>query len=175
MSSLYGSNISNDDLIKDHRNYWRQFCLNLSLLNIKFRKVDSINVNWKSVKFLKVNKAKLNDTQGIYMFVLKTANKIDLNGNGQLILYVGQTKNLKQRFGQYFNYESSDEPSDFLKRCMVLLWKGKLEFHYFETESLTEKDLTNVEYDLIDSIVPPMNNRFRGELLKTHVKLNAPR
>jgi hypothetical protein len=175
MSSLYSSIYTNKQLIENHDLYWRNTCMNMRLMNIKHKKVKKIAINWINIKFLKKNKTVIPDKQGIYMFVLDISNSLDLNGTGKHILYIGQTINLNDRFGSYFYYKNSTKPSDFLKRCMVLLWEGKLEFHYFETYGLNSKDLDKVEFDLIDSVVPPMNNRFRGTILKTHIKAIAPR
>jgi len=60
------------------------------------------------------------------MFVVNTSNGLDLNGTSKYVLYIGQTNNLKTRFGTYFSYINSDIPADFLKRCMVLIWRRNL-------------------------------------------------
>lgn len=175
MSSLYDSDMSNSEILLNKAFRWKVFCLDYDLINSKPKKIHQIAINWEEVKFQKTNKADVPPEQGIYMFVLNISNGLNLNGSSKFVLYVGQTVDLRSRFESYFGYENSDEPSDFLKRSMVLIWKGKLDFYFFKTNGLTPKDLTKVEFDLIDLIIPPINLRFRGKVLKKKIKLYAPR
>lgn len=173
--NLYAAHISNSDILSKKDLRWRRMCLDAELTKVKLRRITKLTLSWIQQDFLKKNKKLIPQTQGVYMFVVNINNGIDMNSCSNHILYVGQASNLRDRFGQYFGYAKSGKPSDFLKRCMVLIWKGKLTFHYFETKTLTKEELTEVEFDIIDSIVPPLNQRFRGTILKKHVKLLDPR
>ncbi|MGM0934730.1 MAG: hypothetical protein ACQEWD_14940 [Bacteroidota bacterium] len=173
--SLYDNELTNKEILNDKRFRWKNFCLDLSLLHRKPKLAHKFTINWNEVKFLRKNGKHIPDSQGIYMFVVNIENKIGLNENSKYILYIGQTVNLKSRYMSYFRYEDSDQPSDFLKRCMVLIWKNKLDFHFFETGNVSKKELDNIEFDLIDSVVPPFNIRFRGDILKNTVKFYSPR
>lgn len=173
--NLYANELTNKEIL-DHKPFrWKSICMDMDLLKVKHKKINKINIVWKDVEFLKKNKTEVPSSQGIYMFVLDVSNGLNLYNTSKYILYVGQTINLKSRFNSYFGYENSDEPSDFLKRCMVLIWKRKLDFYFFETKNLTAQELTMVEFDIIDSVVPPINQRFRGRVLKKKIKLYSPR
>lgn len=173
--NLYNSELTDKEIL-DHKDYrWRKFCMDMDLMKIRTKKIHKIKMKWNNQKFLKSSKINIPEKQGIYMFVLDVSNGININGTAKYVLYVGQAINLRNRFINYFNYVNSDLPADFLKRCMVLIWKGKLDFHYFETDDLSDKELTDVEFDLIDSLVPPMNQRFRGKVLKKRIKLYSAR
>jgi hypothetical protein len=45
----------------------------------------------------------------------------------------------------------------------------------FPTTGFSRQELTNIEFDLIDRIVPPMNKLFRAEVLKQYISLYAAR
>lgn len=173
--SLYESDFTNREILEHQEFRWKKFCLNLDLIRFKPKKINRITVSWNNVKFLKKNKNFIPDKQGIYMFVLNLTTSLDVNDTSKFVLYVGQASSLKNRFDTYFHYENSDVPADFLKRCMVLIWKEKLDFHFFETSGLSTKDLTNVEFDLIDTLIPPINQRFRSKILKKKIKLYSAR
>ena len=74
-------------------------------MNRPLKKIKSISINWQTEKFLKKNRTKIPKTQGVYMFVLDIENRIDINGTCKYVLYIGQTKNLYQRFNTYFTYK----------------------------------------------------------------------
>ncbi len=173
--SLYNASKTNEELIADTRLRWRMFCLDLDLLKREPKLLHKLKVVWKKEHFLKKNKTNIPNSQGIYMFVLNVEGKIPINSTSKYVLYVGKARNLKTRYSSYFNYEKKDNPSDLLKKIMTVVWKGKLEFHFFDSENLSDVDLDKIEMDLIDSLAPPMNQRFRGRILKGHIKLYAPR
>ncbi len=173
--NLYDAELSNDDIVKRKEYRWKNFCLDLDLLHRKPKSAHKFQINWKEVKFLKKNSKIIPQTAGIYMFVLNIENKVLLNGNAKYIIYIGQTINLRTRYKKYFSYANSDHPSDFHKRAMVLIWENQLQFHFFETGKITAAELTNIEFDLIDSVVPPINMRFRGRIVKQAVKFYSPR
>lgn len=173
--NLYSLELNNNDILSQKKFRWKVFCLDYDLLHRPLRRANRIKMNWKDEQFLKKNKGKIPSSQGIYMFVINIENTFFLNNASKYVLYVGQAENLQIRFEGYFKYKDSKIPSDFLKRCMVLIWEGKLDFYFFETNNVSTKILTEIEFDLIDSIVPPINQRFRGNILKESVKLYSPR
>lgn len=173
--SLYTPSITNQQILDDQKQRWKTICLDYRIWENPTQMIETFNPSWQEIPFLQSNTSKMPHTQGIYMFILKPNNANLVNNQNRHILYIGQTKNLHKRFSQYFHYEHSDLPSDQLKRIMVLLWKEKLSFHFFETNNVTKEDLTTLEFDLIDMIIPPMNDRFRADSVKQYVKLYSPR
>lgn len=109
------------------------------------------------------------------MFVLNPGRYRNIDETSKYVLYIGQANNLRERFNSYFSYKSDTKPSNLLKRIMVVIWEGKLDFHFFQTGHLSTAELTEVEFDLIDMLVPPLNQRFRGVFVKRGVKLYAAR
>ena len=87
------------------------------------------------------------------------------------ILYVGETVNLAERFIDYFGYAKSDHPSDQLKRRMVVVWENYLYFNYVTTPTSWDRtERRKAEYDLIDTIAPPINDEFRSKVLEARKK-----
>lgn len=150
---------------------WSRICLDPDVWNIK-RKIKTNPISkWKEIKFTKKNIPhfkNLNKVQGIYMFVAKPNTQYTKEHS--YILYIGQTSNLKDRYKSYFDYEDSTEPSDHKKRCMVIVWKGYLYFHYIRTRFKSTNQREKYEYDFIDSIAPIINDKFRSKIIKSKIK-----
>lgn len=175
MGTLYTPELTNEKILQADHHRWRTFCADYRLWETQTKLLHSHPLNWQEVKFEHSNEKLLPETMGVYMFVLRPDNELFANGQHSYIMYVGQAVDLRDRFKGYFHYVKSKKPSDQLKRIMILLWQERLQFHYFETPNFTEKALDDIEYDLIDMTVPPMNNRFRGNIIKENVKAYAPR
>lgn len=166
--------LSNEDILNNKEVRWPKFCLDLDIWN--FHVMDNrgwIN-DWQEVKFFKENQKDIPGKQGIYMFIARLDVENITNTNHSYILYVGQAKDLRKRFGNYFDYKQTTHPSDQLKRKMILIWENFLFFNFITTD-YSKKELTDFEYQLIDTIVPPMNNQFRAKLVKKYVDFYAPR
>jgi len=175
MSTLYTPILTNDKILQDDKQRWRYFCIDTRHWEASTKLIHTFKPVWHETIFDVASRTSIPEKQGIYMFVLKPLNESIANFQHKYILYVGQTINLRQRFGTYFGYINSKKPSDQLKRIMTLVWQGKLQFHYFEATNLTSDELTDIEFDLIDTIVPPMNSRFRADIIKATVKFYAAR
>lgn len=162
-----------EQILANISNRWPKFCLDSEIWNLELTCGYNPMEDWLNIKFDKGNipyfiDKDLDGQEGIYMFVLKPENRI--NKNHTFILYIGETSNLKQRFESYFNYENTDNPSDQLKRKMIVLWKDYLHFYYIKTDYGSKRLREQLEYDLIDKLVPPINDKFRSKALKAHIK-----
>lgn len=164
------SEFTNQQILNSYHLRWPRFCLDFQIWERETVLKKKFSFKWTQIPFRRNNQNKVPNAQGIYTFIIKPKDD-RYNINTSYILYIGQSNNLKQRFGKYFNYKSSNHPSDLFRRIMVLIWEEYLLFNYFVTENLASKDLDNLEYDLIDTIIPPMNNQFRADIIKEQVKL----
>lgn len=127
--------------------------------------------DWKEVKFIRANfnaLDALSGQKGVYAFVARPEKSATVHHS--YILYIGQATNIPQRFKKYFNYSRSTHPSDQLRRRMVVVWRDCLYFQYVLTPSFNASKLTDFEYDLIDTIAPPINDRFRSRILSSYHK-----
>lgn len=147
---------------------WPRICADFDAWNLT--RVTDLEVynRWTELKFTKANAQAIPVAKGVYVFVVKPDTPIISAHN--CILYVGKTTNLQQRYKKYFTYSNSIHPSDQKKRRMVVVWKNYLYFNYIVTDTYTEEQLGNLEFDLIDSIVPPLNDTFRANIIKLRRK-----
>jgi hypothetical protein len=173
--SLYDSDLTNSQIGRNEEIRWTKFCLDYKIWEYQTVINHKITKNWLSVRFTTAQKQQIPKSQGIYFFIISPLKKNLSHTLHNYILYVGQAENLRARFSEYFNYKNSKNPSDQYKRRMVLVWKKYLQFHYFEASSLSKNELTDLEFDLIDTIIPPYNQRFRAKTIKNKVKFYAPR
>lgn len=171
--SLYQPYIKNEDL-KNNFNplKWPRVCIDPVIWNCTLKNV-SVNpvASWSEIPFSKSFKDKLDDLdgeQGIYMFVVKAPNGISKHQS--FIVYIGETQNLKERYNSYFNYCTTKNTSDQKKRFMVVVWEELLHFNYIKT-NLSTKDRKKYEYELIDAVVPPINDDFQTDIVKEAKKL----
>lgn len=163
---------STEDLINDHSLRWQKVCLDYNIWEIPKIINRNCYADWTELKFGSLSLPlldELDNQEGIYMFVVKP--KESFTKYHSTILYIGETKNLKQRYIQYLGYKTSTHPSDQKKRMMTVVWEEYLYFNYFKTDYKVTSARRKEEYDLIDSIVPPINDDFRADALKTHIKL----
>jgi hypothetical protein len=163
--------LTNQEIVNKFEYRWPRLCLDNRFWEIQ--KVINQNpyANWQEVKFEQANYNALNhlqNQQGIYMFIVKPHTPFTKHQT--YIVYVGETQNLNGRFQKYFSYTNSKHPSDQKKRRMVLVWDGYLYFNYYATNFQTKQERRDAEYDLIDSIVPPINDDFRSQILNNYIK-----
>jgi len=162
---------SENEILSNPTHRWPRVCINPDIWNQQRKIDDNPFSRWLSVKFEESNVNELDGVEGhegLYMFVAKP--KEMLTEHHSYILYVGETNNLKQRFRQYFRYRNSKNPSDQIKRRMVVVWRDYLYFYYITTNFHSKKEREKQEYDLVDTIVPPMNEQFRSSVLKNRLK-----
>jgi len=173
--NLYLPEITNEEILNTHENYWRKFCLDPRVWEGGTAFKQNLSFEWHEIEFKKENKIRVPDKQGIYMFVAKPEKEHLVHMYHSYIMYIGQANNLKKRFDSYFHYKNNTEPHNQLKRIMTVIWEKYLSFCYFVTNNLEEKKLDMLEYDLIDTIIPPINNQFRAKIINQRVKIYAPR
>lgn len=173
--NLYNSLLDNDSIKKQYGVRWRKFCLDFDIWNLNIDLEKEADFQWTEVKFKKENRILIPESKGIYFFLIKPTNSALLNESHKYILYIGQAKNLRRRYGEYFRYASSKHASEQLKRYMVVIWRSHLYFNFIELLSTNDDELTDIEYKLIDSIAPPFNKDFRSDFVKERMSLISRR
>ena len=158
--------------IRDKFEYrWPRMCIDQRFWSLRKRINCNPLANWQEVKFERANFNALDhlvDQQGIYIFVAKPPVKAIVDHS--YIVYVGETKNISQRFKTYFSYARSSQPSDQMRRRMVIVWADCLYFNYYLTQGWKKSRRTGFENYLIDSIAPPLNTEIRSRLLVNYKK-----
>jgi hypothetical protein len=151
---------------------WPRLCLDPRFWLAEKKSAFDPAGKWAEIPFDKLSKPRLthlSQKQGLYMFVAKPSGCVAPDHS--YILYVGETSDLLERFNSYFRYRTSTNPSDQKKRRMVIVWEGCLHFCYVRTpDGWSATQRREAEYDLIDSIAPPINDDFRSVILNTYKK-----
>ena len=120
-----------------------------------------INLNWQSVEFGEDYLEHVpSDQRGVYAFMLRP----DFKGppKSAYLLYIGKTcRTFQDRYDEYLRRELRRFGRTIIGR-MLERWSGHIWFHYasIEDESLIE----DVEDALLNSCVPPYNQRYRGRV-----------
>jgi len=95
---------------------------------------------------------------GIYTLLVQPG--IANHPNCSFLLYVGQTKSLYTRFGQYLTSEKKETGRPKIFR-LLNKYEGHIKFCF---TPVPQKDLDAVEDDLTDAYVPYCNDKFTADL-----------
>ena len=120
-----------------------------------------IDLTWQSVEFRTgYNQYVPRDQRGIYAFMLEPV----LNGppKSAYLLYIGKTsRTFRERYDEYLYQELRRFGRTIIGR-MLERWYGHVWFHY---ASIDDEGLINqVEETLLNSCIPPYNQRFTGRV-----------
>lgn len=141
-------------------NYKKTFILS----PIQWQKLGIPKVKWKSVKFSTANKTHIPKVRGIYTFIIK--HDSDLLPPHGYIAYVGLTgdkkeRTLHQRYGDYLRDQK--RPKRINIHTLLNKWKDDIYFYFAEIPD-KKISLSDIETNLLDSIIPPYNRKdFTGE------------
>lgn len=142
-----------------------------------YPKLDFSFIKWKVVKYLTTtgksfNKAVdtiPNNTGGLYLFFIRC--KV-ITGLTEYPLYIGRAQyttgqNLRKRVKEYFQKYSKDNERDKIYR-MLNYWGKDLFVAYYPLK--TNRAIINVEKDIINSLVLPMNDLIPDQKIKKAIK-----
>jgi hypothetical protein len=128
-------------------------------------------INWNSISFEKDNRGQIPEEPGVYMFTFCPYSYSLAKHEAQVVLYIGQAKDLRNRFNGYLSYPNSKKPTDQLRRTMIVLWGNRLNFYFYPNSMLNKKDLDTIEFGLIDAILPPFNKEIKSSFSQAYKKL----
>jgi len=173
MASLYAPAISNEQLLAQKNLRHRKINLDYEYISsFPYNNINLLkNITWVASHFTKANVAALNNEQGIYMFTFNPYSFSMSKHDADIILYIGQADDLKVRLNKYFYYPNSHKASDQERRFMILFFSNFLKIHVYQTTNLSQTDLDTLEYSLIDSILPPFNQKLHSEFAQAYRKI----
>lgn len=112
--------------------------------------------DWSTVALNQEFRDDVPTSAGIYSLVVRPG--IAGHPDCSYLMYVGQTKDLRKRFGTYLTSERR-------KRQKIIrlleIYTGYITFYY---TSVSLEALDRVEEQLINAFVPPCNSNFKGTL-----------
>ena len=116
----------------------------------------NLELRWDSVALNGEHRSKVPNTTGIYTLVIQPGIAGHLGCS--YVMYLGKTKNLKRRFGDYLATERNRRP-----KVVRLLEMYSSYIHFFFTK-VDATRLDNTEERLINAFVPPCNSTFTGNV-----------
>jgi hypothetical protein len=122
-----------------------------------------VPLRWKLIKFTQENASKVPTTQGVYSFLVQPG--IANHPKCSYLLYIGQTskQNFRKRYRQYMDEQKAGDDSRRPHITEMLeKWEGYLWFGYAVIGQ--KRLIEEVEMDLIDAYLPPMNRDFRAKI-----------
>lgn len=117
--------------------------------------------NGKKYKFDENIQSVLPQSKGIYIFYVEP--EFPFLPETRYLMYVGRvigSNTFKQRF---YDYVSAIGSHTVRRNIQLLtnLWPNKTWVYVYELD-LADDEITAIEDNLIDNIVPPMNNKFKS-------------
>jgi len=119
---------------------------------------------WRNVKFSRENKVNIPQVRGIYLFMIK--NETNLLPPHGYIAYVGLTgddreRTLNDRYGDYLRDQSRPKRIHIYE--LLNRWRNDIYFYFAEIPDRAVS-LSEIETNLLDSLIPPYNRKdFTGE------------
>lgn len=98
--------------------------------------------------------------KGIYIFAVEPDLKIIPEISH--LLYIGKVEGSNNFHQRFYDYVGAIGHKDKRRNIQILtnLWPGKTWVYVYEL-TLTDKQIVEIEDNLLDSIVPPLNNKFK--------------
>lgn len=137
------------------------FVLNYSSwLNIR-NDLNVILQNPIRVKFDSNIQANLSSKKGIYMFFVEP--DFPFAPEARYLMYVGRVISNNTFKKRFYDYVSGIGNRNNRRNIQLLtnLWPDKTWVYYYELDHLSDDEITAIEDNLIDNVIPPMNNRFK--------------
>ena len=115
---------------------------------------------WQTIRLDTLEKKNIPDCPGIYTLV--AVPQIANHPACSYLMYVGKTKSLRRRFGEYLSQERRESGRPKIFRFLHL-YTDHVWFCFTLVQSTS---LDSVETGLRDAYIPPLNEDFSGELSK---------
>ena len=132
--------------------------------NIDTKLIGVLNNPFK-IKFdenLRNNLGTVKDKKGIYMFLVEPDFPFIPKLN--YLVYVGRVIKDNTFFKRFYDYVNSIGKENGRRNIQLLtnLWPDKTWVYFYELK-LLDNQISEIEQQLFDNIIPPLNNEFRSK------------
>ncbi|SDG56073.1 hypothetical protein [Psychroflexus sediminis] len=105
---------------------------------------------------------------GIYMFFLETNHQLHDDVTTKQMLYVGRVKKGNSNFNffkRFYKYVVAIGNKKVARNIMRLtnLWPDHTYVYYFNLTERSDEEITEIEQNIFNNIVPPLNERLDGD------------
>lgn len=121
-----------------------------------FNNIDT--VRWDTCRLIPAEKVLIPVDSGVYSIVVQP--KIANHPLCSYLMYIGKTKSLRRRFGDYLNEKDRETGRPKMLR-LLNKYEGYIWFCYSIVDELR---ITKVEEDLITAYMPPANDQMPAKL-----------
>ncbi len=110
----------------------------------------------------------IHDGKGIYMFFLEPNHPFPNNISMCHLLYVGRVQEGQTNynfFKRFYKYVKAIGNKAVARNTMRLtnLWPNHTYVYYFDLSARTDDDIVNIEQNIFNKIVPPLNEELHGQ------------
>lgn len=118
-------------------------------------------LDWDAVPFEESSKGSVPDEAGVYAFVVRPG--VAPNLEGSYLQYVGETNDLRRRFGEYLGEAAGARKASTRMRLYRIFdrYDGYVHFTFALTEPSRRKE---AEEELLRALWPPCNSRLPAEI-----------
>lgn len=115
-------------------------------------------LEWSEIKFCEENRDILNEVEGLYLILAspKKANATFIN----YFFYVGETDNLRRRFGQYLDKKDNPKSGQYKVYTIIEDFPENLYFYYIELPSYDQIRRREIENEFLTAFTPPINSKY---------------
>ena len=140
----------------------KSFVLNINTWENLRNDLTMLLKNGKRVLFDENIRNSLPLTKGIYMFFIEPC--FPFLPETRYLMYVGRVIGSNTFYNRFNDYVSSIGNKDKRRNIQLLtnLWPNKTWVYVYELD-LSDDEITAIEDNLIDNIVPPLNNKFKAK------------
>lgn len=139
----------------------KTFVLNLQSWKEVRADLDDLFRNGQRFKFDEHIQDQLPKTKGIYIFFVEP--KFPFQPEVRYLMYVGKVTGTNTFQNRFYDYVSGIGRHNQRRNIQLLtnLWPNKTWVYVYELE-LSDDEIEILEDNLIDNIIPPMNNKFKA-------------
>jgi excinuclease UvrABC nuclease subunit len=113
---------------------------------------------WNQSQLIPANQVSIPPSPGVYTLVIRSG--VAGHPFGNYLMYVGKTKSLQRRFGEYLTSERREDG-----RPKILRLLNRYDPHIWFIYTTTNlNDITTLEDDLTEAFLPPYNDRFPASI-----------
>lgn len=110
------------------------------------------------------------DSKGIYMFFLEPSHPFA--PELRHLLYIGRVKEGKTSFSfkkRMYDYRSviGDVNNPLNRVLLTNLWPDYTFVYFYNLDNMTDQNIEDIEQNLFENIVPPLNSRIGGKTEQT--------
>jgi hypothetical protein len=146
------------DIISEQDEY-KAYCQEFTLWPRKWQEYDdSWNLTWHIHRLNSNERLNIPSKAGIYTLLVQPG--VADHPACSYLMYIGKTKSLRRRFGEYLNQEKKETGRPKIFR---LLHKYS-EHVWFCFSIVAEQELTEIEEALLTAFIPPANDQLPAQI-----------